>query len=136
MKCVLPLVIICFLLVIADSAKQCKHRSIPCLARSVCKLLRGKSQGDCFHGVCCKKPDIRRKQCKAPGTLCMAAQHCEYLKGKKRGTCNRGICCETEKKRNCTLYGGECQPKNITCKTLKNASKTCGEEQKCCVWLN
>ncbi|KAL1473185.1 hypothetical protein MTO96_022445 [Rhipicephalus appendiculatus] len=69
MKCVLPLVIICFLLVIADSAKQCKHRSIPCLARSVCKLLRGKSQGDCFRGVCCKKPDIRRKQCKAPAAM-------------------------------------------------------------------
>uniref|UniRef100_L7M9P8 Putative carboxypeptidase inhibitor n=1 Tax=Rhipicephalus pulchellus TaxID=72859 RepID=L7M9P8_RHIPC len=136
MKCVLPLAIICVLLVLADSVKQCKHRNVPCLARSVCNALGGKIQGGCFHGVCCQKRDIRRKQCKTPGTMCMAEQDCKYLKGRKSEKCFRGVCCKTEKERNCTLYGGECQPKNTSCSTLKNGSKTCGKDRKCCVWLN
>ncbi|KAL1480629.1 hypothetical protein MTO96_050866 [Rhipicephalus appendiculatus] len=95
MKCVLFLAVSCILLVIADSANECKL-GISCLNKGVCKMLGGKSKGTCFQGVCCK----------------------------------RG------RKHSCSMFGGECQSKNITCKTLRKASQTCGKRKKCCVWVH
>uniref|UniRef100_A0A6G5A7Z7 Putative carboxypeptidase inhibitor n=1 Tax=Rhipicephalus microplus TaxID=6941 RepID=A0A6G5A7Z7_RHIMP len=136
MKCILFLAVSSFLLVIARSANQCKDATIPCLNKGVCNMLRGKSLGSCFQGVCCKKGGHESKQCKIAGTLCLAKRDCKNLKGKAAGKCFKGVCCKTGRKHLCSAFGGECQPKNTTCKSLKKASHTCGKSKKCCVWLN
>ncbi|XP_075740196.1 uncharacterized protein LOC119169399 isoform X2 [Rhipicephalus microplus] len=123
MKCILFLAVTSFLLVIARSANQCKDANIPCLNKGVCKMLQGKSLGNCFQGVCGKKGGHESKQCKITGTLCLAKRDCKNLKGKVAGKCFKGVCCKTDPYTTLTQLGSTPDTQRIKYALVKSKPK-------------
>nr|XP_050041036.1 carboxypeptidase inhibitor-like [Dermacentor andersoni] len=136
MPSMLSLFILYGLVVIANSIEECSRPRTTCLAKDVCGLLGGTNRGPCFRGVCCDKTHVSAKQCTTRGTTCMARKMCKLSNGKIRGRCFKGVCCKKQKKNSCKAFGGECHPMNYTCNSLNHASKKCGRNKKCCIWVN
>uniref|UniRef100_A0A224YDG9 Carboxypeptidase inhibitor n=1 Tax=Rhipicephalus zambeziensis TaxID=60191 RepID=A0A224YDG9_9ACAR len=137
MKCVLLVSILCFPVVIANTASQCERPNTSCFSKDVCALLGGKAQGNCFKGVCCEKPQRRSGNCNSKTTSCVPKMYCPSKRLNTNHTCKgKGqVCCNIRKKNVCRLFGGTCEPTKVQCHVLRNVSTLCGKRKKCCVYM-
>uniref|UniRef100_C9W1F6 Carboxypeptidase inhibitor n=1 Tax=Rhipicephalus sanguineus TaxID=34632 RepID=C9W1F6_RHISA len=125
-----------FAVVIGNSVNECTHPNTTCYAREVCTGLGGKVRGRCFQGVCCEKTYSHHKTCQGKKKTCMPKTHCPST-SRTKGTCKgKGkVCCSVRTKNVCPLFGGVCERNKTRCHTLQKASKYCGKNKKCCIYL-